>query len=256
MRIIGVDLAWGSRNPSGLCAVENGRAVDSTLLRTDSELLDWLWPQTRGPCVVAFDAPLVVTNPTGARDCERTITRCFGRFHAGCHPSNLARMPDPRAARLARQLGLDPDPTFPPGDRSVRRAVEVYPNAALVALFDLQCTLKYKARAGRSVPSRHVAFTALTRLLTQLADRDPPLDVRALPRWNELTTVATTSPVGAALDRAEDELDAIVCAYVALYLWAHGTARSRIVGSATDGYIVTPVTPQLAQWLDAAGARR
>lgn len=259
MRFLGVDLAWGTRNPSGLCAVEGdskgGRVVDSALRRTDSELLDWLWPRTRGPCVVAFDAPLVVTNRSGARDCEREISRCFGRFDAGCHPSNLTRMPDPRAARLADRLGLDTDPVFPPGDGSVRRAVEVYPHAALVALFGLDRTLKYKAKRGRSVASRHAEFRRLAGLLATLAEGAPGLDVRAAPRWAELVATATTSAVGAELDRAEDEIDAFVCGYAALLLWTHGTGRSRIVGSARDGYIVTPVTPELARHLDAAGQR-
>lgn len=255
MRFIGVDLAWGPRKPSGLCAVEGGRAVDSALRRTDSELLDWLRPWTREPCVVAFDAPLVVTNRTGARDCEREISRCFGRFEAGCYPTNLTRMPDPRAAQLARQLGLDTDPAFAPGDDSVRRAVEVYPHTALVALFGLDRTLKYKAKRDRSVDSRQRAFRALADRLTTLADHTPPLDVRAAPRWDGLIATATTSPVGAELDRAEDEIDAFICGYVALHLWTYGTAGARIVGSARDGYIVTPVTPELAECLDVPAAR-
>jgi len=42
------------------------------------------------------------------------------------------------------------------------------------------------------------------------------------------------------LDRAEDQLDAIVCAFVAMYYWAHGASRCRVFGTFADGYIVTP----------------
>jgi predicted RNase H-like nuclease len=48
----------------------------------------------------------------------------------------------------------------------------------------------------------------------------------------------------------EDEIDAYVRAYTALYYWTHGTTRCRVAGDVTDGYILTPVTPELAACLD------
>lgn len=219
--------------------MENGRAVESALLRGDDELLGWLHPRTREACVVAFDAPLIIPNDTGARGCERAITRGFGRHEAGCHPANRTRVPE-RALSLADQLGLDPDPTFRAGDTTVRRAIEVYPHAALVTLFWLDRTIKYKAGKGRTVVSRHAAFRRLTAHLETLVEHDPPLTVQAAPRWRGLVHAATSSPVGAELDRAEDEIDAFACAYVALLYWTYGTDRCAVFGSLQAGYIVTP----------------
>jgi hypothetical protein len=50
--------------------------------------------------------------------------------------------------------------------------------------------------------------------------------------------------------RLEDEIDAYVCAYTALYYWTHGTSRCRIAGDTDSGYILTPVTQSQAACLD------
>ena len=51
------------------------------------------------------------------------------------------------------------------------------------------------------------------------------------------------------LERVEDDVDAVVCAYIALYATAK-PQRVRVLGNVENGYILTPVTPQIAQRLD------
>ena len=86
-------------------------------------------------------------NATGNRPCEAALNRDFARFDAGAHPANTGK-PEfaaiPRGARVATTLGLDMDPW----SRSPRRAIEVYPHPATVALFRLGRTLKYKNKPG------------------------------------------------------------------------------------------------------------
>ena len=79
---------------------------------------------------------------------------------------------------------------FPPR-MPVRRAVEVYPHTAIVALFGLASTLKYKAKPGRTLQSRAAALDELLDHLEALRAADPPLDVRAAPRWGELRAKVT-----------------------------------------------------------------
>ena len=55
---------------------------------------------------------------------------------------------------------------------------------------------------------------------------------------------------GVELDRWEEELDAHVCACVAVYHWTHGSARCRVVTDAESGDIVAPVTDEMAWCLD------
>lgn len=151
MYFVGVDLAWAGRNPTGVAAVDaDGCLVGVGAARDDASVLAALRPYVVGDCLVAFDAPLVVANRTGQRPAEAALNRDFRQFEAGAYPANTEK-PEfadvPRAARLARQLALDMDPL----SSATRRAIEVYPHPATVALFRLPRALKYKAKPGRSV---------------------------------------------------------------------------------------------------------
>jgi predicted RNase H-like nuclease len=254
MNFVGVDLAWGERSGTGLCVLLGEHVVDATRLRSLDDIVSWLTPYTSGDCIVAIDAPLIVRNQSGRRACEDLISRCFGKYEAGAHSSNLANAcfrTGGRARELARRLGLDTDPAMP-GGAPVRRALEVYPHTALVALFDLPVTLKYKAKRGRTLSSRQAEFARCASLLESLATAEPPIRLGNSPRWIDLTEEIRSATTGAGLDRAEDELDAYICAYTALHYWVHGLDRSRIVGDTESGYIVTPVAAEQARWLDAA----
>jgi predicted RNase H-like nuclease len=255
MKFIGIDLAWTPRGGTGLCAVEGGRVVDSTRLSADAEILAWLNDHLAGDVLIAIDAPLIVRNANGRRPCDQVISRCFGAQHASTHSANLgvrAFSERVRGEWLARALELDIDPDFAPRT-SIRRAIEVYPHPAIVAVFDLPVTLKYKAKTKRSVDTRSAALAELMRHLEGLVDAEPPLDVRSTPRWRELADVVSDPPSGAALSRVDDELDAFVCAYVGLYYWTHGTARCRVAGDLHTGYIVTPANERQRACLDARG---
>src|SRR5260370_5774529 len=129
--------------------------------------------------------------------------------------------------------------------------IEVYPQTAMVSLFGLSYTLKYKAKRGRSTGDRRQAFAALIAHLEKLTISDPQLWVGTDPRWDELcdSLVAATSSGG--LDLIEDELDAYMCTYIGFYYWTHGASRCRVVGDVDTGYIVTPVTPAIGADLDA-----
>ena len=229
--------------------------VDSCRLWKLDEIVDWIRPRAKNDCLVAIDAPLIIENESHQRPCEKTISQCFGPYEAGAHSSNRS-MPSfksgGRANELAKQLNLDTNPHFDPGSLG-RRAIEVYPHPALVALFGLPVSLKYKGGRHRTPETRRPEFATLTRLMESLSTHTPPaIDVRQSSRWADLKRRISDAPSGAALDRAEDELDAYVCAYVALYYWTHGLDRCRVVGDVATGYIVTPVSDAHAACLDRA----
>lgn len=256
MNVVGVDLAWGENGGTGLCVVADGVVVDSCRRGSLDDIVTWMEPYVVGDCVVAIDAPLIVCNEKGRRPCESVISRCFGARHASTHSSNLTNpsfRTGGRAADLARRLDLDTDPRELP-HRSGRWAIEVYPHTALVAVFDLPVTLKYKAKRGRTVESRRAEFLSCMSLLESLSAADPPLDLTEFMPWLTLRRQVASATTGAALDRAEDEIDAYICAYTGMLFWTHGTSRSRVVGDIATGYIVTPVTEELGALLDAAGS--
>jgi predicted RNase H-like nuclease len=242
MYFAGVDLAWAGRNPTGVAVVDaDGDLVHLAAVRDDSAVLAALSPYARGDCLVAFDAPLVVTNRTGQRPAEAALNRDFRRFEAGAHPANTTK-PEfadvPRGARLARALGLDMDPC----SSAARRAIEVYPHPATVVLFRLARTLKYKAKPGRDVARLRSELLLLMDGIEKLAHATVPMRVASHDGWAELRRQVATAQRKSDLRRAEDPVDAVVCAYVALYA-QRCPADVTIYGDFATGYIVTPSLP-------------
>jgi predicted RNase H-like nuclease len=238
---VGVDLAWAGRNPTGVAVLDpDGRLVHVSAARDDADVLAALRPYTGGDCLVGFDAPLVVTNPTGQRPAETALNRDFRRFEAGTHPCNTGKpefADGPRAARLAEALGLDMDPWSP----AKRRAIEVYPHSATVALFRLPRTLKYKAKPGRGLDQLKSELLLLMDGLEKLAQAALPLLVDG-PEWAELRRQVVAAQRKSDLRRAEDPIDAVVCAYVALYA-ERCPGDITVYGDFATGYIVTPSLP-------------
>lgn len=233
---IGVDLAWGPKNRTGLAAVGvDGRLLDSGSAGSDDEIIDWIDAHAPRPGVVAIDAPLIVKNRTGRRACESAIHAAFGRFDASPHSTNSGKpeMNPPRGAVIAERLGLPVDP-----DLRDRVAIEVYPHPAMVGLWELDLILKYKHKAKYEFAFRKREFERLLDLL----EAEPTLQVTAVPRWDGLRLIADAATGHSALNRIEDEVDGIVCAWLA-YLWATADVRLVVYGDTASGYIVAPPAP-------------
>ena len=247
MRFVGVDLAWGQRGVTGLAVLDaSGCLLDLTIQQTDDDILTWLTRWTAGPCFVAFDAPIVVTNATGHRPCERLISQYYGRFGASCHAANTTNPSfanGSRALRLIEALDLSLDPT------ADRRAAEVYPHPAIVTLFDLPRILQYKAKPGRDFAHLHQEMLRLATYVESLANASPPLQVKTNPAWQHLRQALTQATRKADLKRIEDALDGVVCAYIAAYAATHPT-QVRHFGTPTTGQILAPVTPAQAALYD------
>ncbi len=252
MHFVGIDLAWGSKGTTGLAVVDqSGALLAATTRKADQDILAWLRPRVTGPCVVAIDAPMIVTNKTGSRDCERLINRYFGRYHASCHASNTSKpyfANGTRASRLADQLGLAVDPA----SQSDRRAIEVYPHPAMVALFNLPRVLQYKQKHGRDLAHLRSETLRLLTYLENLEHGTPPLRTAASPDWLSIRRAVEGATRKADLGTVEDAVDAVMCAYIAAYADAKSTAV-RVFGTASTGYILTPVTPEIAEWADRDG---
>lgn len=249
MRCIGLDLAWSRRNPSGIvalaCDAGGAHLIHSARLHDDASLCAWIRAQIGdGPALIAIDAPLRVPNQRGQRPAEAALNRVFGRYGAGAHPANrqlLERYGGLRGEYLIAALATDGfvhTPLVRAGHHT-RQIIEVYPHAALVTLFDLPHILRYKARPHRPLALRQAELARLQQLLARLERATPALHARAL------LDQPPAALRGAAFKAYEDILDALVCAYVAVYLWHWGPSHTLVFGDAHTGAITTPASAVL-----------
>ena len=239
---IGIDLAWKSaRNPTG-GAVLNGDRLGARLevlstLSPDASVADFISANTAANTVVAIDAPLVIFNEAGQRACETAIGKKYGSREASCHTSNLRLYPDASSIALTGALlaqgftHVDPART----KQSGRIMAEVYPHAAMVALWDLPKTIKYKRG---SVAAKRVGLNTLRSHLTILRKAEPPLLRTGVSQ--ELLSTDLDELVGQSLKNYEDRLDALFCAYLACYFWYWGWERNELFGDIESGYILNP----------------
>ncbi|NKZ12709.1 DUF429 domain-containing protein [Mycolicibacterium septicum DSM 44393] len=238
MYFVGLDLAWGEKNQTGVAAIDSGgRVLHVGVAQDDDDIAAAIEPYVSGDCLVAIDAPLIVKNPTGHRPCERDLNRDFQRFDAGARPAFTERpeFKHPRGARIASALGLDMDPS----SLSNRRAIEVYPHPASVVLFGLDKTLKYKRGA---FGDRQRELLRLMTFIEELDGATPRLRANRNVSWVELRKRIEAATRPGQLDRDEDPVDALLCAYIALY-WYHRPEDVTIYGDYASGYIVTPSLP-------------
>ena len=231
MHLVGIDLAWGERNPTGLAVLDDdARLLATAAVRTDEEIAAWLAPYVSGDCVVAIDAPIVVRNATGSRPAEKALTADFRGYDAGTHPSNTGKpefADGTRAARVAALLGVDVDPEPP----TARRAIEVYPHPATVVLLGLDKILRYKQKQGRDL---ELLRAELLRLMDGVAGL-----VTTDEAWDQLRAAVVGATRKSDLRRVEDQVDAVVCAYVA-WLAHHRPETLTAYGDRATGRIVTP----------------
>ena len=246
MKFVGIDLAWSSKNKTGVCCLElNGTGLtmhsDPQKLKGHERVLSWLDQiiALGDPAIVAVDAPLVIKNASSQRACEKAVGRTYSSRDAGCYPMNLANGSAPSLLEFSRELetrgfahGCDEAPQL-----LGRQQIEVYPHPAMVELFGLTKTLKYKRKPKRTGETRASEMATLRAHILSLDRAEPPLmiSIEDVPG----STPGTLS-TGAELNEAEDKLDAIVCAYIAAHWWFWGQTRNKVFGTREHGYIVVP----------------
>jgi len=231
---LGVDLGWYGK-PSGLAALrwDGAELVLAALTRIQhqQEILAWIGEQAgTGDAVVAVDAPAIIRNASGIRPAERSLNAEFRRFDAGCHAANLGRPFAANVLAFSRALesrGFAFQPDAAPRQRG-RFQIEVHPHAASIRLFDLPRIVKYK-RGRRAERSRELLrFREL--LLERLVGLEPAVGGLELP---EVPQVGNLKPV-------EDQLDAVLCAYIAAHWWYWGRDGNTVFGDRDSGFIVVP----------------
>jgi len=240
MKFLGVDLGWSS-GASGLCCLvwQDEALVLMDLQRRDAiaDILAWIddWLPAGSPGMVAVDAPTLIPNATGMRLPDRLAHKHFGRYHAGCYPANLGSSFAKRTVSFGLSLearGFQHAPTIVP-QQPGRFQIESFPHPAIVHLFGLPQILKYKKGL---LAQRRTELARLHEFICQqLPNLNPPLDVATS------TIPLPAIPLkGVELKAVEDQLDSLICAYIAAHWWYWGEARNLVLGDRVEGYIVVP----------------
>ncbi|MEM1442928.1 MAG: DUF429 domain-containing protein [Verrucomicrobiota bacterium] len=234
--IIGIDLAWGERNPDGVTVLEfdGGLGKDPTRLETflsqgDEELFSNLEPVFEaGKIMIALDAPTLCRSDSGSRPVDKECNRLFSRYEAGCHPVNRRLCVRPfRVAERFQELGFSLTTDW----KGPRIVSEVYPHPATIRLFGLEKTIKYKrgrVAEKRSEFARYQKHLCayLQKSMPWLANSDPHRELLSTPWKKDI----------------EDQVDSILCAAIAYrHLVFQGT-KSEVIGDDVDGHMLIPAT--------------
>ncbi len=241
MRFLGIDFGW-QKNPSGLAVLEQDghalRLLKLECLTEPDEIVEWADSNASKNAVIGIDAPIVIPNATGMRPADRLAHSMYGKFHAGAYPASRARSFWQRTTQLSAQLARR---GFRHGDKLAaqgrgRYQIEVHPHAASVQLFELDRIVKYK----KGTLAERAA--GLGRLRNLILERLPLLTPALQPP--DLPEIPSN---GKTLKALEDQIDALLCAYIAAYWWHWGRDRNDVLGDSKTGYIVVPrrKTPEM-----------
>ena len=237
---LGVDLAWSPKNSTGVALArisdQSVRVVRTSCVTTDDEIVAFA-QSAPAPLTIAIDAPTVVPNVTGMRDCDRQLQKLFARHHAGPYPANRqllgkvnSGMPrgETLSARFASERGaVEGLPTV--RHRGVA-VMEVFPAPALVRLFALERSLVYKKKRKRSWETCRAGLSSYIESLRSLTA--PPLVFD--------NSLGLNGEKGVAYKRIEDQVDSVLCAYLAALAWLYGNQRLEMIGTIERGYVVVP----------------
>jgi len=139
---------------------------------------------------------------------ETAVGKRYGNRDGSCHTSNKNLFPDAASVALAAALVADGfvHPEEPEINPSGRIVLEVYPHAAMVALFNLKKTIKYKKGP---LEIRRAGLGEVRKLMDELAQAEPalmPTDSLRAFLETDLNRLA-----GQGLKDYEDKLDALFC---------------------------------------------
>ncbi|MGH9270322.1 MAG: DUF429 domain-containing protein [Ilumatobacteraceae bacterium] len=256
--MLGIDLAWGEGdgrrppNETGVVATDGrGRVLDAGWTRGVEATAQWMERWASADAVAMVDAPLVVDNATGMRECEREVGRRYGRWKVAANCSNLG-MAALAGVSLVRRAAAD-GWRYAAGDHGPpttgRHLFEVYPYTTLVGAPELgyaEARPVYKRRPTRLSPAefrvaRATVCDDLVRRLVDLRAADPPIDLACHPVTAALVGEPTPL-VDRQVKHREDLIDAVLCAWTGLLWLRHGLARCQVLGA--DATIIAPARPE------------
>lgn len=275
-RYIGVDLAWGEGTSSRqaketglLCLSDDGRVLSAGWARGIDAVVEWLVATALPGDVIAIDAPLVVANETGMRECEREVAQRYGRWGVAANSTNLSRswfggMTLRAALERAGFVYTSGAPAAP----NAITFFECYPYTALVGAAEFGYDLerpRYK-RLNPALPDmaskrefRARECDELLRRMSLLSSATPPLDLLTHPVAADLLLQASPT-LDSPYKHREDLVDAALCAWTAALWHQFGSDRCQVLGEGDtpddEGRVAAIIAPARAEQRAGAASRQ
>lgn len=195
--------------------------------------------------LIALDQPTIVANATSLRPVERVVASPISWMGGGVQPSNRGRKgmfcdASPIWPFLAA-LGAVEDPVAARPAPSGLHLVEVFPALALASLepafFARSAAPRYNPERRRTF--RLVDWIAVARVLAR--------EFAALGFEEPASWCLRAADLPSPRKADQDRLDAMVCLLVAVLWRLSPPAETMMIGSLAEGYMVTPVSPQVRE---------
>lgn len=238
MLLAGLDLAWATeKNPSGLAI---GKISDISLFVQSvssisgiNNLQDAL--SSQDIYGIAIDAPLIIENPDGMRQCERNLNKQYGKYGSSCHASNQAKFhnfPGVALGKWLRKSGYIHRGI--PGHEKWQ--VECYPHPAIINFFNLEYRLLYKKGRVDDKRRGQIQLSNYIRSFKKYQGLDVIIPDHLLYILDEKHI---SDLKGHQIKDNEDKLDSIICLLIAA---TYALQRPfEVFGGLDDsGYIVVP----------------
>jgi len=242
---IGLDLAWTTKNDSGICWLEGDSKENLHCTRLEVAPRETVSlaeeVAAASPAVVTIDAPVLYTPDRWA---ENEIARRFNKYKCPAHSSHMAYANGFTAGidlgRALEERGFSCNPeALLEGREPERSAIEVYPHTLHVRLFGLSERLPYKRKKGRDTPFLRRAMQQYQRHLRGLIERECPQVLEHQEVQHVLSSTTAQRAAGRSLKHLDDALDGLTCALAAWLMWDRPEQWEALGDS--SGYIVVPV---------------
>lgn len=239
---IGIDLAWGDKNLSGFCVLspykKSLKIIDIKLLKSIEDILYEIQKYQDYKIYIGLDAPLIVPNEDGNRECEKNFNRDFSKYKISMLPVNRKLLTkynsNIRSEELYKRLQ---DDGFKRDYNSDKVIFEVYPHSTIATLFNNNQILPYKRKKGRNTEFIREQLTIYKKYLAKVV----------FPHTLLKSDVGILK--GQGLKSFEDMLDAVVCAYTIYYCQSSEASFYKLDG---EDIFVTPSSPWRVYMLKCA----
>ncbi|MFB9959021.1 DUF429 domain-containing protein [Agromyces bracchium] len=258
-----MDLAWGegnerkAANETGLVMIDDaGIVLDAGWVRGIDAVVSWLTARATSSSLIAVDAPLVVSNATGMRDCEREVGRAYGRWQVSANATNLGRGWQAGISLRDRleEAGFRYWSGLGAREPSSATFFECYPYTTLVGASEFGYDderPRYKRMVSTMTPAERREFRArecdeLIRRFAGFRDSDPPIDLASHTLTQ--TLLDEHSPLAdIPYKHREDLLDAAIAAWTSALWGRFGMERCQVLGAGSEpddeGRVATIIAP-------------